>query len=225
MHESLYAVTEEGNLSDDEIVGRHHRLEACPWRCLPPTCHLATFSHLLVGSGMQLVFMCFGLLLVLSCFGVLNPSFRGGFVSVGIRSLPSSPAVCLRLLQRPGIQDISVVPDWRYKMLLSLPALFPGLAIRHNLHPQSVCLVSGVFSTAIPLGTLFGLVRPLGLFIQLPLVYAGSYHGFLKGGSYSHPIKANAICHDKYRPQAVVQHDPVQAGAPRWPHPIRSRLH
>ena len=37
----------------------------------------------LIGSGMQLVFMATGLL-VLSCLGVLNPSFRGGFVSVGM---------------------------------------------------------------------------------------------------------------------------------------------
>lgn len=37
----------------------------------------------LIGSGTQLVFMATGLL-ILSCFGVLNPSFRGGYVSVGI---------------------------------------------------------------------------------------------------------------------------------------------
>lgn len=37
----------------------------------------------LVGSGMQLLFMAAGLL-ILSCFGILNPSFRGGFVSVGM---------------------------------------------------------------------------------------------------------------------------------------------
>lgn len=37
----------------------------------------------LVGSGMQLLFVVSGLLL-LSCLGVLNPSFRGGFVSVGM---------------------------------------------------------------------------------------------------------------------------------------------
>lgn len=37
----------------------------------------------LVGSGMQLFFMVSGLL-ILSCLGVLNPSFRGGFVSVGM---------------------------------------------------------------------------------------------------------------------------------------------
>ena len=37
----------------------------------------------LIGSGCQLVFMATGLL-ILSCLGVLNPSFRGGFVSVGM---------------------------------------------------------------------------------------------------------------------------------------------
>lgn len=37
----------------------------------------------LIGSGTQLVFMATGLL-ILSCFGILNPSFRGGFVSVGM---------------------------------------------------------------------------------------------------------------------------------------------
>jgi transmembrane 9 superfamily protein 2/4 len=37
----------------------------------------------LVGSGMQLLFMAAGLL-ILSCMGILNPSFRGGFVSVGM---------------------------------------------------------------------------------------------------------------------------------------------
>ncbi len=43
----------------------------------------AGFLAPLIGSGMQLVFMSTGLL-VLSCLGILNPSFRGGFVSVGM---------------------------------------------------------------------------------------------------------------------------------------------
>lgn len=47
----------------------------------PPAC--GGLLAPLIGSGMQLVFMAGGLL-ILSCFGVLNPSFRGGFVSVGI---------------------------------------------------------------------------------------------------------------------------------------------
>lgn len=43
----------------------------------------AGFLAPLIGSGMQLVFMATSLLL-LSCVGILNPSFRGGFVSVGM---------------------------------------------------------------------------------------------------------------------------------------------
>ena len=43
----------------------------------------AGFLAPLIGSGTQLVFTVTGLL-VLSCFGILNPSFRGGFVSVGV---------------------------------------------------------------------------------------------------------------------------------------------
>jgi transmembrane 9 superfamily protein 2/4 len=37
----------------------------------------------LVGSGTQLLFVAVGLL-ILSCMGILNPSFRGGFASVGV---------------------------------------------------------------------------------------------------------------------------------------------
>lgn len=43
----------------------------------------AIFLAPLVGSGMQLIFMTTGLL-ILSCSGLLNPSWRGGFVSVGM---------------------------------------------------------------------------------------------------------------------------------------------
>lgn len=44
------------------------------------------FSGLLapfVGSGMQLLFVAFGLI-TLGCIGILNPSYRGGFLSMGI---------------------------------------------------------------------------------------------------------------------------------------------
>ena len=36
----------------------------------------------LIGSGTQLIFMAMGIVL-LSCIGVLNPSYRGGYISVG----------------------------------------------------------------------------------------------------------------------------------------------
>lgn len=47
-------------------------------------------------------------------------------------------------------------------------------------------------STAIPFGTLLSLLA-LWLLIQLPLVYAGSWFGFVRIGGWEHPIKTNSI--------------------------------
>ena len=73
---------EEDPSSDEELLD-----DISGWKLLhgdvfrPPPC--GGLLAPLVGSGMQLLFMTSGLLL-LSCLGVLNPSFRGGFVSVGV---------------------------------------------------------------------------------------------------------------------------------------------
>ena len=68
--------------SDDE-----HFEDTSGWKLLHgDVFRIPAYSGLLaplVGSGMQLLFMASGLLL-LSCLGILNPSFRGGFVSVGM---------------------------------------------------------------------------------------------------------------------------------------------
>lgn len=68
--------------SDDEAVE-----DIAGWKLLHgDVFRVPAYSGLLaplVGSGMQLLFMAAGLL-ILSCMGVLNPSFRGGFVSVGL---------------------------------------------------------------------------------------------------------------------------------------------
>ena len=68
--------------SDDEFVE-----DITGWKLLHgdvfrPPGH-AGFLAPLIGSGMQLVFMTTGLL-VLGSLGILNPSFRGGFISVGM---------------------------------------------------------------------------------------------------------------------------------------------
>ena len=71
-----------GDSSDEETAE-----ELTGWKLLHSDVFRApAYSGLLaplIGSGMQLVFMAIGLL-VLSCFGVLNPSFRGGYISVGV---------------------------------------------------------------------------------------------------------------------------------------------
>ena len=147
-------------------------------------------GHLLapiVGSGMQLVFMSIGLLL-LSCVGVLNPSFRGGFVSVGVALFIVAGAFSGYFSAR--IYKTFGGSNWQYNAIFTA-ALFPGLLFA-TIFILNLFVWAQASSTAIPLGTLFGL-GSLWLFIQLPLVYVGSYYGFIKKGSYNHPIRATTI--------------------------------
>lgn len=156
----------------------------------------------LVGSGMQLLFMVSGLLL-LSCIGVLNPSFRGGFVSVGMGLFVFaglfSGYFSARLYKTFGGSS------WRKNTLIvstrmmitadqtnvQTALLFPGL---------SFCLVfilnlfvwAQASSTALPFGTLVGLVA-LWLLIQVPLVYIGSWLGYVRATPWEHPTKTSSI--------------------------------
>lgn len=76
-------VERDGDLSSDD----EGMEDVSGWKLLHgDVFRVPEFSGLLaplVGSGMQLFFMASGLL-ILSCLGILNPSFRGGFVSVGM---------------------------------------------------------------------------------------------------------------------------------------------
>lgn len=69
--------------------------------------------------------------------------------------------------------------------------LFPGLFF-------SLVFVLNLFvwaqasSTALPFGTLVRLVA-LWLLIQLPLVYVGSWFGYMRAKPWSHPTRTNAI--------------------------------
>ncbi|RMJ24179.1 Multispanning membrane protein [Aspergillus sp. HF37] len=141
----------------------------------------------LVGSGMQLLFMISGLLL-LSCMGVLNPSFRGGFVSVGMGLFVFaglfSGYFSGRLYKTFG--GVS----WRKNTLITA-LLFPGLTF-------SLVFILNLFvwaqasSTALPFGTLVGLVA-LWLLIQVPLVYVGSWVGYVRASAWTHPTQTSAI--------------------------------
>lgn len=141
----------------------------------------------LIGSGMQLVLMAIGLL-ALSCFGVLNPSFRGGFISVGIALFLLAGAFSgyfsARVYKTFGGQM------WQKNSFVTA-TLFPGLLFV-TIFILNLFVWAQASSTAIPFGTLVGLVA-LWLLIQLPLVYVGSWYGFTRTGAYSHPIKATVI--------------------------------
>ncbi|KAK1778589.1 hypothetical protein QBC45DRAFT_160142 [Copromyces sp. CBS 386.78] len=149
------------------------------------------YGHLLaplVGSGMQLLFMAIGLVL-LSALGVLNPSYRGGFVSFGVGLFVFaglfSGYFSARVYKTFGGQR------WRQNMVITA-VLFPGLLF-------AIVFVLNLFvwaqasSTAIPFGTLIAIIF-LWLCVQVPLVYVGSWYGFVrKQGAWEHPTKTSAI--------------------------------
>lgn len=180
-------VERDGDLSsDDESVE-----EITGWKLLHgDVFRVPAYSGLLaplVGSGMQLLFVA-AALLILSCLGILNPSWRGGFVSVGMGLFVFaglfSGYFSGRLYKTFG------GTNWRKNTVITA-VLFPGLTF---------CLVfilnlfvwAQASSTAIPFGTLVGLVA-LWLLIQVPLVYVGSWFGYVRAAPWEHPTKTNSI--------------------------------
>lgn len=137
----------------------------------------------LVGSGMQLLFMAVGLVL-LSAFGILNPSFRGGFISFGVGLFIFAGLFSGYFSAR--VYKTFDGKDWRRNALVTallVPGLLFGLIFIVNLF-----VWAQASSTAIPFGTLVAIVL-LWLCIQLPLVYAGSWYGYVRGGAWEHPTK------------------------------------
>ncbi|EEP78654.1 conserved hypothetical protein [Uncinocarpus reesii 1704] len=171
--------------SDDELD------EVASWKRLHgDVFRVPAYSGLLaplIGSGMQLLFMATGLL-ALSCIGVLNPSFRGGFVSVGMGLFVFagifSGYFSGRLYKTFGGRN------WRKNTLITA-LLFPGLLFAF-VFLLNLFVWAQASSTAIPFGTLVGLVA-LWLLIQVPLVYAGSWYGYERATPWEHPTRTNAI--------------------------------
>jgi transmembrane 9 superfamily member 2/4 len=141
----------------------------------------------LIGSGMQLIFMASGLLL-LSCLGILNPSFRGGYVCVGIALFIIAGLVSgyfsARVYKTFGGQL------WQHNIIVT-SSLVPGLLF-------SIIFILNLFvwaqasSNAIPFGTLVALLV-LWLLVQLPLVYVGAWYGHHQHGAWDHPVRPTII--------------------------------
>jgi transmembrane 9 superfamily member 2/4 len=177
---------DDGSSSDEEALE-----DVTGWKLL----HADVFrtpanGHLLaplIGSGMQLLFMAVGLVL-LSALGILNPSFRGGFISVGVGLFVFaglfSGYFSARVYRTFDGQDFK-------KNALVTALLFPGMLF-------SLVFVLNLFvwaqasSTAIPFGTLIAILL-LWLCVQVPLVYAGSWFGFVRTGTWEHPTKTSTV--------------------------------
>lgn len=181
------SVEDGGDLSDDDEVLE----DITGWKLLhgevfrTPT-HGALLAPL-VGSGMQLLVMAVGLIL-LSAVGVLNPSYRGGYVSVGA-GLFIFAGVFSGYFSARTFKNFDGRDYRRNAYMTAL--LFPGLAF-------SVVFILNLFvwaqasSTAIPFGTLI-LILLLWLCVQVPLVYAGSHYGYVRASAWEHPTKTAPI--------------------------------
>lgn len=141
----------------------------------------------LVGSGMQLLFMAVGLLF-LSSLGILNPSFRGGFISVGIGLFVFAGLFSGYFSGR--VYKTFGGINWRKNTLITA-ILFPGLLFA-LVFVLNLFVWAQASSTALPFGTLVAIIM-LWLCCQLPLVYAGSWYGFMRVGPWEHPTKTTSI--------------------------------
>ncbi|EEA25259.1 hypothetical protein TMatcc_006518 [Talaromyces marneffei ATCC 18224] len=181
-------LTQDGEvdpLSDDELE------DVAGWKLLhADVFRLPAYSGLLaplVGSGIQLLFVAIGLL-ILSSLGVLNPSFRGGFVTVGFGLFVFaglfSGYFSARLYKTLGGQN------WRKNTVITA-SLFPGLTFC-LIFVLNLFVWAQASSTALPFGTLVGLVA-LWLLVQAPLCYAGSWFGYVRAEPWQHPTKTSPI--------------------------------
>jgi transmembrane 9 superfamily protein 2/4 len=146
-----------------------------------------SFLAPIVGSGTQIIFMTTGLV-VLSCFGVLNPSFRGGFISVGMALFVLAGVFSGYFSAR--VYKTLGGHNWRQNVIIT-GTLIPGL-IFATIFILNFFVWAQASSTAIPFGTLIALAA-LWLLIQLPLVYVGGWYGFVMAGAWEHPVKPTVI--------------------------------
>jgi transmembrane 9 superfamily protein 2/4 len=141
----------------------------------------------LIGSGMQLVFMTSGLL-GLSCIGILNPSFRGGFISVGVALFVFaglfSGYFSARVYKTFGGRQ------WQHNVIVT-GSLIPGLLFA-TMFILNLFVWAHASSSAIPFGTLIALLM-LWLLIQMPLVYIGAWVGHHRSGAWEHPVRPTQI--------------------------------
>ncbi len=146
------------------------------------------YGHLLaplVGSGTQVLFMAVGLI-SLSAIGILNPSFRGGFLSFGF-GLFVLAGIFSGYFSAKVYQGFGGVNFGKNALITA--CFFPGLLFA-LLFILNLFVWAQASSTAIPFGTLVAIAL-LWLCIQVPLVYLGSWYGYARSGSWENPTKTS----------------------------------
>ncbi|KAF8457211.1 hypothetical protein BGX38DRAFT_836182 [Terfezia claveryi] len=140
----------------------------------------ASFFAPIIGSGAQLLVVCMGLA-VFSALGVLNPSYRGGFMSfglflfifAGVFSGYFSTRLHL-LLDHHSNAASDTTSTWLRNALCTailLPSFYLSILLLTNF-----LVWSQSSSTALPFTTILALFL-LWLFINLPLALFGAFLG------------------------------------------------
>ncbi|KAI1437141.1 endomembrane protein 70 [Xylaria sp. CBS 124048] len=148
------------------------------------------YGHLLaplVGSGMQFLFMAIGLIF-LSAIGILNPSFRGGFLSFGF-GLFVFAGVFSGFFSAKVYKGFGGVNFGKNALITA--CFFPGLLFA-LVFILNLFVWAQASTTAIPFGTLLGIAL-LWLGIQVPLVYLGSWYGHARSRPWENPTKTSPV--------------------------------
>ncbi|KAI5817359.1 hypothetical protein BZA77DRAFT_310454 [Pyronema omphalodes] len=140
----------------------------------------------LIGSGMQLIFVTLSLL-VLSAVGILNPSYRGGFISFGLFLFIFAGFFSGYYSTR--VYKTFKGDNWK-KNALTTGLIFPGFLFA-SMFLLNLFVWAQASSTAIPVTTLIAL-GAMWLLVSLPLVFVGSYLGFQRE-AWEHPTRTTQI--------------------------------
>ncbi|KAI2635008.1 endomembrane protein 70 [Xylaria nigripes] len=181
----------DGNSQLDEALDEEAIEDVSGWKLLHgDVFRRPQYGHLLaplVGSGMQLLFMAIGLI-SLSAIGILNPSFRGGFLSFGF-GLFVFAGIFSGYFSAKVYQGFGGVNFGKNALITA--CLFPGLLFA-LVFMLNLFVWAQASTTAIPFGTLLAIAL-LWLGIQVPLVYVGSWYGYARSGSWENPTKTSSI--------------------------------
>jgi transmembrane 9 superfamily protein 2/4 len=139
-----------------------------------------------IGSGVQLMVVMVALL-VLSATGVLNPSYRGGFVSFGLFLFVFAGVFSGYFSAR--VYKTFKGDNWKKNATMTA-LIFPGFLFS-CIFVLNLFVWAQASSTAIPFTTLLALLF-MWLCISLPLVFVGSYFGFNRE-PWEHATRTNMI--------------------------------
>eukprot|EP01041_Mallomonas_annulata_P006757 gene6757-13699_t len=151
----------------------------------PPATMPMLFS-VFVGSGVQLVLMCFATL-SFALLGFLSPANRGSLITafillfVFMGSFAGYYSSCIYKMFRGT--------DWKQNTLTTA-FLFPG-TVFSIFFVLNLALWSEGSTGALPFGTFFTLLF-LWFCVSVPLVFLGSFFGY-KRTATTHPVRTNQI--------------------------------